>query len=154
MWATLGSIFLYSSSIDINLNTNVPTTFATYNLYYQDELITNDSANFEIETNPISEDGHTESFYIIATSNLNLEKIISLKIVTNPFYNISNTSNDREQESSNVQPETIFVTRDYILEPGYNNEKTVAEFYFQWNGKSNLDSGDYQSNVVINYSIE
>jgi hypothetical protein len=148
------SVCIYASSIDINLNTAVPSIFATYNLYYQDELITNDSADFEIETNPITEDGHTESFYIIATSNLNLEKIISIKIITTPFYNISNTSNNGEQKSSNIQPETIFVTRDYILEPGYNNEKTIAEFYLQWNGKSNLDSGDYQSNVIINYSLE
>ncbi|MCY1151706.1 MAG: hypothetical protein OWP43_04695 [Sphaerochaetaceae bacterium] len=154
IWATLGSIFLYSSSIDINLNTNVPTTFATYNLYYQDELVTNDSADFEIETNPISEDGNTESFYIIATSNLNSEKIISLKIVTNPFYKISNISSNGKQTSSKVQPVVIFISKDYLLEPGYNKDKTVAQFYLKWIGKSNLDSGDYQSNVIINYSIE
>ncbi len=153
IWA-ISSISVYSSSIDINLNTNVPSTYATYNLYYQEELIANETTDFSIETTSITESGQTESFSIVATSNLNSKRTIFIEIITNPFYNISNTSLSEEQANSKIQPEAIFISKDYILEPGYNKDKKVSEFYLQWNGNSNLDSGDYQSNVIINYYLE
>jgi hypothetical protein len=113
------SIFnLYSASLDINLSTAVPSTEVTYHLYYVDKHITNLTTDNPIEIEPITEDGKTESFYVKATSNLNSNKTVFIRVVPKTFYKIDSNDDLDIKSYSGVEPRAIFkkMNRFYIQE--------------------------------------
>jgi len=142
---------LFANKKEVKLITTITPTDIEYGLYYQTTEIVNKTKNFEIQTTPLTENGKTDSFYIVATSNLNSDKALKIKINPGEFKKVN-----AKQATSNtkIRPIAIFVFTNNILHAGQHNNEKIAEFYLKWNGDSNLAAGEYLSNVKINYSIK
>lgn len=148
-FCTLNSIF--ASSANVQLTTTIEDTNIIYQLYYDDNhrLISGDTN--EIIVDSITTDGQTEDFYINATYNKNKGARISVDINAGPF---KTTINGNEEFNSNIIPDVFYYHSNKTkLDAGKHKDKTVFKFYFYWSGNSELPSGNYISNVVINYSI-
>ncbi len=142
---------LFANKKEVKLITTITPTDIKYGLYYQTTEIENKTKKFEIRTTPLTENGKTDSFYIVATSNLNSDKALKIKINPGEFKKVK-----AKQAVSNtkIRPVAIFVFTNNILKAGTHNNEKIAEFYLKWNGNPKLAAGEYLSNVKINYSIK
>jgi len=142
---------LFANKKEVHLITTITPTNIKYGLYYQTTEIENKTKKFEIETAPLTENGETDSFYIVATSNLNSDKALKIKINPGEFKKIK-----AKQAVSNtkIRPIAIFVFNNNILKAGQHRNEKISEFYLKWNGDPSLAAGEYLSNVKINYSIK
>lgn len=143
---------IVAASININIVTGINPTEIKYNLFYKDNKIEDKTKDFKIYTTPLNEDGKTDSFFIKATCNLNCCKSISVKINPGMFKAVK--KDKKNYNNTKITPEVVYVLQNDILYQGFNEDKIVSEFYLKWKGNQEIPSGEYESNIFIQYSIK
>ncbi len=145
---TISSI--YSKASDVSLVATIPETEVSYNLFYEDDLIADKTKEYEILVAPLTENGQTGDFTIKVNSNLNKNK--SVKIVINP-QKFKKTKNSKGVNNTQIRPDVSYKINNGILYAGLNTNIVVTKFFLYWSGDPNLPSGEYESNVIIEYKI-
>jgi len=140
---------VFASSIDINIKKTFSPTNISYMLFENKEA---GQQTISLQNNSLTEDGITNPFSIKAFCNLNSAKAILVKIIPESFKAVENTKGI--SRTTKISPEVIYTHKECILEAGLNQNTSVLDFYFKWNGDKNIPEGKYESNVFIVYSIK
>lgn len=140
---------IYASSIDITVLETFSPTNISYILFENNNLKQHTSSS---KSNTLNENGITNSFSIKAFCNLNSDKSIIVNIIPGSFKAIENTQGI--SRTTKITPEVIYTHKECILKAGLNENTSVLDFYLKWNGDKEIPSGEYESNVLILYSIK
>jgi len=142
---------LDSKSAQVQLVNTIEETPVSYSLSYDEIFLEDGTTNFEIEVAPLTQDGETENFRIHATSNMNKDMAVSVKVAPETF---KTTLNGDDNFDSNILPVVKNRINVDVLTAGKHNSLVVSEFHLDWEGDKDLPAGDYTSNVQIEYSIQ
>ena len=147
-----GSSEIIGQSADVQLKTNIAETPVSYQLAYNDEVIADGIESYEIGVQPLTEDGFTKEFTVVATSNLNSDLKVNVDVTPYSFKTTLNNGNDNYD--SKITPKVNTSTDITTLTAGKHVGLLVNQFNLSWKGNSELPAGDYVSNVKIEYSIQ
>ena len=148
---TIAITSISAKSAQVQLNTSVSSTPVSYELYYNNDKIADNTTEYGIEiSRSLTEGGDTQDFTIKASSNLNNNLGVSVEIIPESF---KTTLNGSTEYNSNIIPSVNTSHSVSTLYAGINTDKLVNKFKLAWGGNQNLPAGDYVSNVTINYSI-
>jgi len=141
---------IFAKSAQVELITNIPDTEITYQLYYNDELLAENEQKV-ISVNPLTEDGETLDFTILATYNKRKGDTLSVTITPTSFKATVGSS----VYDSEITPNVIYDSSNKTkLDSGRHVDKKIFGFHFEWEGDENLPAGNYASDIAINYTIE
>jgi hypothetical protein len=140
-----------AKSAQVQLNTSVDSTPVSYELYYNNDKIEDNTTEYDIFiSRSLTEGGQTQDFTIVASSNLNSDLSVNVEIKPEAF---ETTLNGSTPYKSNITPSVNQINSVSTLSAGLNKDKLVNKFNLSWGGNKELPAGDYVSNVTINYSI-
>jgi len=139
-------------SAQVQLITAIDETEVTYELSYVDEVLVDGIKEYKINVAPLTENGKTDFFSVHATSNMNSDLSVSVKVFPDKFR--TSLNNGQKPYNSQITPEVKYDTVINTITAGKHTNYLVNKFYLSWNGKSDLPAGDYVSDVRIEYSVK
>lgn len=148
---------IFGSSNNLNLNGNVETEDYKLSLlyhFYKKPVQINNS--FEINKRNgqpfnLNNKGRTKLFGIFINGNQNHSSQINIEITTNPFKPIIDLG---KYKDSDFVETPIAKEKTRAIPTGLVEDYLYYSFYIKWEGKQDLTSGLYSSDIIINYSIE
>lgn len=138
-------------SADVQLVTKIAETAVSYELAYEGTVIADQTTDKDIAVAPITADGSTGNFTVIASSNLNNDLTVTVNVVPESF--VTTLNGGTENFDSKITPKVNTDTKVNILTAGKHVNLLVNKFNLSWTGNADLPAGDYVSNVKITYSI-
>jgi hypothetical protein len=138
-------------SADVQLVTEIEETAVSYQLAYEGTVIEDQTTDKDIAVAPITADGSTGNFTVIASSNLNNDLTVTVNVLPESF--VTTLNGGTENFDSKITPKVNTDTKINILTAGKHVDLLVNKFNLSWKGNANLPAGDYVSNVKITYSI-
>ncbi|MGD1819845.1 MAG: hypothetical protein ACPKOI_08215 [Pleomorphochaeta sp.] len=138
-------------SADVQLVTEIEETAVSYQLAYEGTVIADQTTDKDIAVAPITADGSTGNFTVIASSNLNNDLTVTVNVVPESF--VTTLNGGTENFDSKITPKVNTDTKINILTAGKHVDLLVNKFNLSWKGNADLPAGDYVSNVKITYSI-
>ena len=138
-------------SADVQLVTKIAETAVSYELAYEGTVIADQTTDKDIAVAPITADGSTGNFTVIASSNLNNDLTVTVNVVPESF--VTTLNGGTENFDSKITPKVNTDTKVNILTAGKHVNLLVNKFNLSWKGNADLPAGDYVSNVKITYSI-
>jgi len=149
--SSMFAVVASGKSATIQLNTSVPSTSVTYDLYYHNDVIDSGST-YDITVADLTEDSNTDTFSVKATSNLNSDLGVEVTVTPSSF---TTTINDGDETvDSGITPEEHLVSSSPYLYAGPNDSVTVYSFYLEWEGNSSLTAGEYTSTITVEYAVQ
>ncbi len=134
----------------IQLNTTIDETEVSYYLDYNSVFIEDGTDLFEIKVDALTSDGKTNDFHVWASSNKNNDMSVEVVVTPGEFITTLNTD---ETYYSGITPSVKTDVSITTLKAGKNSGLLVNQFYLWWVGNPDLPAGNYQSDVLINYSV-
>lgn len=139
-------------SAQVQLTTTIDQTQVTYNLSYINEVLEDGITEYKIDVAPLTQDGKTDFFSVHATSNMNSDLAVSVKVFPDKFR--TQLNNGKNPYNSQITPEVTYDTQISTLTAGKHTNYLVNKFYLSWKGDADLPAGDYVSDVKIKYSVK
>jgi len=139
-------------SAEVQLKTSIKETPVSYQLAYNNEVLNDGVKDYSIFVAPLTENGSTKDFTINATSNMNKDLAVTVKVSPDTFKTTLN--NGKNDFDSNIKPQVNTISSLDTLVAGKHISLLVNKFNLSWSGNSELPAGNYVSNVKIEYSIQ
>ncbi|NCD06942.1 MAG: hypothetical protein EOL97_12550 [Spirochaetia bacterium] len=143
---------LLAKSAKVQLTSTIDETEVTYELSYINEVLVDGIKEYKIAVNPLTEDGKTDFFSVHATSNMNSDLAVSVKVFPDKFRTALN--NGQNPYNSKITPKVTYDTEINTITAGKHTNYLVNKFYLSWKGDADLPAGDYVSDVKIKYTIK
>ncbi|NCC70354.1 hypothetical protein EOM09_02120 [bacterium] len=142
---------IFAKSAQVQLETSVEETPVSYELAYNNDVLADGIEEYSILVAPLTQDGKTEYFTITASSNMNNDLAVDVRVHAHSF---QTTLNGNTAYDSKIEPKVNTITRLSSLKAGNNENVLVNKFNLSWEGNEDLPAGKYVSNVYIYYSIK
>jgi hypothetical protein len=151
IFITFAITSIFAKTAQTQLNTSVDIVPLSYTLYYGQSELENGVEGYTIYTQSLAQANETEAFSLYATSNLNEDQSIVVKVHPHSF---KTKLNGTTEYDSKIEPQAKTIEKLDVLTAGKHDNLLVNKFVLTWGGKSDLPAGDYISNVYIYYSIK
>ncbi len=142
---------IFAKSAQVQLETTVEETPVSYQLAYNNNVLADGVEDYSILVAPLTENGKTEDFTITASSNMNNDLTVVVRVNAHSF---QTTLNKNTPYDSKIEPKVNTISSISSLKAGNNNNVLVNKFNLSWNGNEDLPAGKYVSDVYIYYSIK
>ncbi|MGD1815415.1 MAG: hypothetical protein ACPKNR_00145 [Pleomorphochaeta sp.] len=143
---------IFAKTSKTQLITEIEETPVEYTLAYNNDTTIDNSTDYKITVQSLTNGGSTQDFTLKASSNMNKDLGVSVKINTENF---KTTLNNKSQVyDSNIRPEVNTISTLSTLKAGLNKDVLVNKFKLIWGGNQELPAGVYVSNVTIEYTIQ
>lgn len=142
---------VFAKSAQVQLETSVEETPVSYELAYNNEVLADGLEEYSILVAPLTENGKTKDFTITASSNMNKDLDIVVRVHAHSF---KTTLNNTTSYDSKIEPKVNTITSLNSLKAGNNKNVLVNQFNLSWIGNEDLPAGKYVSDVYIYYSIK
>ncbi len=149
--STIAVTSIFAKSAEVQLVNNIAEEEVKYKLTYENKLIDNGTEKYEIAVKSLTEASETGIFRVVASSNMNSDLGIEVKV--KPYSFTTTLNGGTETSDSGITPELKQGDYIKILKAGINSALVVNEFHLMWKGNADLTAGDYVSNVKIEYTI-
>lgn len=142
---------IFAKSAQVQLETTVEETPVSYELAYKNDVLADGIEEYSILVAPLTQDGKTEDFSITASSNMNTDLAVDVRVHAHSF---QTTLNNTTAYDSKIEPKVNTITSMSSLKAGNNTNVLVNKFNLSWEGNEDLPAGKYVSDVYIYYSIK
>lgn len=142
---------IFAKSAQVQLETTVEETPVSYELAYKNDVLADGIEEYSILVAPLTQDGKTEDFTITASSNMNTDLAVDVRVHAHSF---QTTLNNTTAYDSKIEPKVNTITSMSSLKAGNNTNVLVNKFNLSWEGNEDLPAGKYVSDVYIYYSIK
>jgi len=142
---------IFAKSAQVQLETTVEETPVSYELTYKNDVLADGIEEYSILVAPLTQDGKTEDFTITASSNMNNDLAVDVRVHAHSF---RTTLNNTTAYDSKIEPKVNTITSMSSLKAGNNTNVLVNKFNLSWEGNEDLPAGKYVSDVYIYYSIK
>jgi hypothetical protein len=147
---------IFAKENNIALNTSVPESELTYNLYRKigtEYTLIEDASTYVIDDlNSLKTNTMITDFTIRVDSNSNSAKSVSVEVTPGTFKTYLNDGT--ELYDSEITPKVNTIIDKGIVKAGLNSFQEVYRFNIFVVGKASLPAGDYTCNVDVEYTIQ
>ena len=142
-----------AKSAQVQLNTSIEETSVSYELAYNNQILEDGTENFDILIDrSLTDGGQTQDFTVYASSNMNDDMAVTVKIDADTFQTTLN--NGKDKFDSKIKPQVNTINSVSTLTAGLHKNLLVNKFNMSWGGNKELPAGNYVSDVKIEYTIK